>query len=115
MTNLMSSHHPRRGVAERPTVGRLGGLAADEVDRGEKAMSLSGGGSRAALFPRGALPRLKELGLRARTGTVGAVAGGSIVAALLATRVPWPLHGASRDWPERAAEPLRESASRNVR
>lgn len=115
MTNLMSGHHPRKGAAERPTVGRLGGLAADEVDRGEKALWLSGGGFRAALFHLGALTRLNELGLLARTGTVGAVAGGSIVAALLATRVPWPLHGAYRDWPERVAEPLREIARRNVR
>jgi hypothetical protein len=45
------------------------------------------------------LTRLNELGLLARTGTVGAVAGGSILAALLATRVRWQLHGAYRDWP----------------
>jgi hypothetical protein len=116
MTILMSGHSPtRRGPAERPTVGRLGGLAPDEADRGEKALWLAGGGFRAALFHLGALTRLNELGLLARTGTVGAVAGGSIVAALLATRVPWPLHGAHRDWPEQVAEPLRALASRNVR
>lgn len=115
MTNLMFGHPPRRGAAERPTVGRLGGLGSDEVDRGEKALWLAGGGFRAALFHLGALTRLNELGLLARTGTVGAVAGGSIVAALLATRVPWPLHGAYRDWPERIAEPMREISRRNVR
>src|SRR5882757_10996137 len=116
MTNLMSGHDfTRRGPADRATVGRLGGLAPDEVDRGEKALWLSGGGFRAALFHLGALTRLNELGLLARTGTVGAVAGGSIVAALLATRVPWPLHGAYRDWPERVAEPLRSIAQRNAR
>jgi hypothetical protein len=116
MTNPVSGHHfTRRGAAERATVGRLGGLEPDEVERGEKALWLSGGGFRAALFHLGALTRLNELGLLARTGTVGAVAGGSIVAALLATRVPWPLHGAYRDWPEHVAEPLREIARRNVR
>ena len=116
MTNLMFGHSfARRPSADHLTVGRLGGLAADEVDRGEKALWLAGGGFRAALFHLGALTRLNELGLLARTGTVGAVAGGSIVAALLATRVPWPLHGAYRDWPEQVAEPLREIARRNVR
>jgi hypothetical protein len=115
MAALMSGPFTRRGAADRPTVGRLGGLAADEVDRGEKALWLAGGGFRAALFHLGALTRLNELGLLARTGTVGAVAGGSIVAALLATRVPWPLHGAHRDWPEQVVDPLREIARRNVR
>lgn len=116
MTNLMSGHPRNRGTAAaRPTVGRLGGLAPGEVDRGEKALWLAGSGYRAALFHLGALTRLNELGLLARTGTVGAVDGGSIVAALLATRVPWPLHGAFRDWPEQVAEPLREIARHNVR
>jgi hypothetical protein len=116
MTNLMSGRSfTRRGAADDPTVGRLGGLAPDEVDRGEKALWLAGGGFRAALFHLGALTRLNELGLLARTGTVGAVAGGSVVAALLSTRVPWPLHGAYRDWPEQVVEPLREIARRNVR
>ncbi len=73
--------------AESLTLGRLGGLAPGEADRGEKALWLSGGGYRAALFHLGALTRLNELGLLAQTGTVGAVSGGSIVAALLATRV----------------------------
>jgi len=48
-------------------------------------------------------------------GTVGAVAGGSILAALLEARVPWPLEGTFRDWPERVAEPMREIARRNER
>jgi len=115
MTNLMFGHPPRMAAGERPTVGRLGGIANDEIERGEKALWLAGGGFRAALFHLGALTRLNELGLLSRTGTVGAVGGGSIVAALLATRVPWPLHGAYRDWPERVAEPLREITRRNVR
>lgn len=100
---------------EQPTLGRLGGFAPSEADRGEKALWLSGGGYRAALFHLGALTRLNELGMLGQLGTVGAVSGASIMAALLETRVPWPLHGAYRDWPERVAEPLREIARRNAR
>ena len=74
MTNLMSGPQPRRGAVERPTLGRLGGLASDEAERGERALWLAGGGFRAALFHLGALTRLNELGLLGRTGTVGAVA-----------------------------------------
>ncbi len=103
------------GLAAQPTLGRLGGLAPGEADRGEKALWLAGGGYRAALFHLGALTRLNELGILAQTGTVGAVAGGSIVAALLATRVSWPLDGGYREWPERVAEPMRAIARRNAR
>jgi hypothetical protein len=105
----------REGPAERPTLGRLGGLAPGEAERGEKALWLAGPGFRAALFHLGALTRLNELGMLAQTGAVGAVAGGSIVAAFLATRLPWPLQGAYRDWPERVAEPLREVARHDAR
>jgi hypothetical protein len=96
-------------------MGRFGGLTAVEADRGERALWLSGQGYRAALFHLGALTRLNELGLLAQVSTVGAVSGGSILAALLATRLPWPLHGACRDWPERVSRPLRSIAQRNVR
>jgi hypothetical protein len=104
------STHPR--VA---TLGRLGGLSPAEADRGERALWLSGDGYRAALFHLGALTRLNELGLLAQVSTVAAVSGGSIVAALLATKVPWPIHGAYREWPEQVARPLRAIAQRNAR
>jgi hypothetical protein len=107
------ANQPR--AAGRETLGRLGGLSPSEADRGERALWLAGAGYRAALFHLGALTRLNELGLLARIGTVGAVSGGSILAALLATRIPWPLQGAYRDWPEQVAEPMREIASRNAR
>ncbi len=97
------------------TLGRFGGLTATEADRGERALWLSGQGYRAALFHLGALTRLNEMGLLAQVGTVGAVSGGSILAALLATRVPWPLHGAFREWREQVARPLRAIARRNAR
>lgn len=97
------------------TVGRLGGLTRREAERGERALWLAGEGWRAALFHLGALTRLNEIGLLARLSTVGAVSGGGIMAALLATRVEWPLEGAYRDWPERVAEPLRALARRTAR
>jgi hypothetical protein len=106
---------PSSKSSEPPTLGRLGGLAPGEADRGEKALWLAGGGYRAALFHLGALTRLNELGILAQTGTVGAVSGGSIVAALLATRVPWPLQGGYREWPEQVVEPMRAIARRNAR
>lgn len=111
----MATGDRSRTASERATLGRLGGLSRREADRGERALWLAGDGYRGALFHLGALTRLNELGLLAQLGTVGAVSGGSILAALLATRVPWPLHGAFRDWPERVAEPLRAIARRNVR
>jgi patatin-like phospholipase len=97
------------------TLGRLGGLGPGEADRGEKALWLSGSGYRAALFHLGALTRLNELGLLGQIETVAAVSGGSIVAAVLATGIEWPLQGAYRDWPERVAEPMRAIARRNAR
>lgn len=110
--NLYQSRLPGRSAG---TLGRLAGLGPGEADRGEKALWLSGGGYRAALFHLGALTRLNELGLLGQIDTVGAVAGGSIMAALVATRVSWPLRGAYRDWPEQVAEPMRAIARRNAR
>ncbi len=97
------------------TLGRLGGLTAAEADRGERALWLSGDGYRAALFHLGALTRLNELGMLAQVKTIGAVSGGSILAALLAANVDWPLDGAYRAWPEQVARPMRAIARRNVR
>ncbi len=96
---------------ERPTAGRLSGLSPGEADRGERALWLSGDGQRAALFHLGALRRLNELGLLAGLGTIGAASGGSIAAAVLATRVEWPLEGNCSEWEEQVAEPLRAIAS----
>ncbi len=78
---------------------------------GSATLRIGGGGYRAALFHLGALTRLNELGLLARVDTVGAIGGGSILAAMLAARVPWPLHGSFPEWPEAVAAPLREIAA----
>src|SRR3954454_8200632 len=102
MSNPVRLVSERRGIPPdaAATLGRLGGLTTTEADRGERALLLSGQGYRAGLFHLGALTRLNELGLLAQVSTVGAVSGGSILAALLATQVPWPLQGAFREWRE---------------
>jgi hypothetical protein len=83
--------------------------------RNGKVLCLSGEGYRAALFHLGALTRLNQLGLLAGTETIGASGGGSILAALLAVRIPWPLEGIFPQWTEAVAEPLREIARSNLR
>ena len=100
---------PRPGA--RTTLGRLGGLAPREADRGERMLWLSGDGYRAALFHLGALARLNELGLLGQIGTVGAVSGGSVAAAVLAARAGWPFESDCPEWGERVAEPLRALAA----
>ncbi len=92
-------------------MGRLNGLSPLEVDRGERALWLSGDGHRAALFHLGALTRLNELGLLSGLARIGAASGGSIAAAVLETRLRWPLSGPCADWEERVALPLRELAA----
>ncbi|HWB69163.1 MAG TPA: patatin-like phospholipase family protein, partial [Solirubrobacterales bacterium] len=102
--------------SEERTLGRLVGVGSGRAGgQSETTLVLTGGGWRAALFHLGALTRLNELGMLGQLDTVGAVAGGGILAALLATRVPWPLSGAFREWPEQVAAPMRELARRNAR
>jgi hypothetical protein len=81
--------------------------------RRENTLCLSGAGYRAALFHLGALTRLNELGMLTGIETVGAAGGGSILAALLATRVPWPLRDCYPDWPAAVAKPMRGIARDN--
>jgi Patatin-like phospholipase/Vacuolar protein sorting-associated protein 62 len=93
----------------------VNGEAATFGLRRDSMLCLSGGGYRAALFHLGALTRLNELGLLAGVETIYGVGGGSILGALLAARIPWPLQGAFRDWPEAIAEPMREISRRHGR
>src|SRR5687767_11992601 len=75
------------------THSRSGHLAPPISERAGIALCLSGGGYRAALFHLGALRRLDELAILPRITTISSVSGGSIVNALLATRLrPWPKH-----------------------
>jgi NTE family protein len=79
------------------------------------ALCLSGGGFRATLFHLGATCRLNELGLLSQVNTITSVSGGSILAAHLATSIPWPLRGPFSDWDTAVAQPMRRFAGRNIR
>jgi NTE family protein len=89
-------------------------LPAPEGQRQGIGLCLSGGGFRAALFHLGALRRLHELGVLAKLWTISSVSGGSVAAAHLATRLPWPAPE-TVDWDKRVAGTFRGFASRNVR
>jgi len=99
---------PATTIAERyrPERGRAG-----------TALCLSGGGFRATLFHLGALRRLNETGVLAKLDTVSSVSGGSIMAAMLATRAPWPVSAPIPPdiWERDIAAPVRAFASRNMR
>jgi NTE family protein len=90
-----------------------------ERERAGNALCLSGGGFRATLFHLGALRRLNETGVLAKLDTITSVSGGSIMAALLATRAPWPLLTKgplpADVWERDVAAPTRRFASRNLR
>lgn len=86
-------------------------------ERSGTALCLSGGGFRATLFHLGGLRRLNETGVLAKLDTITSVSGGSIMAAALATRAPWPLAAPIPPdvWERDVAEPVRRFASRNLR
>jgi NTE family protein len=81
-------------------------------------LCLSGGGSRAMLFHAGALLRLNELGLLAKTLRISSVSGGSITAGVLGTR--WsklvfdPVSGVAPDFESIVVEPIRRFARKNI-
>lgn len=81
------------------------------------ALALSGGGYRAALFHLGAVRRLNELGVLHQIDTISSVSGGSIFAAHLATRIPWPLRGPlpAEEWQKTVAAPFHEFTKRDIR
>lgn len=80
-------------------------------------LCLSGGGYRAALFHLGATRRLDELGLLTSLRTVSSVSGGSVLAGVLATGLPWPLSsnvGFAR-FEGAVAQPMRDLSARDIR
>jgi len=89
-----------------------------EKERQGMALSLSGGGFRAALFHLGSLRRLNEVGLLSRMNTISSVSGGSIANGLLAkvwpALVPGP-GGVFGNFPEAYEAPLRAFCSKNLR
>ena len=91
--------------------------AAPKHTRRGIALALSGGGYRAALFHLGAARRLNELGVLHQIDTISSVSGGSIFAAHLATRIPWPLQGPlpGAQWETTVAAPFREFTKRDIR
>ena len=82
-----------------------------------RALCLSGGGYRAALFHLGAVRRLNELGILAQLDTVSGVSGGSILANLVADpRLDFTRSdGLVGGFEDHVADPLRRLASRNIR
>src|SRR5262245_5334708 len=88
-----------------------------ERERAGNALCLSGGGFRATLFHLGALRRLNETGVLAKLDTITSVSGGSIMAALLATRAPWPITDPipADVWERDVAVPTRRFVGRNLR
>ena len=90
-------------------------LAPEKSKRKGVALCLSGGGYRAALFHLGALRRLDELGVLPRITTISSVSGGSIVNAMMATRLsPWPTEAHDKNF-NGFAEDLRELTTHNIR
>src|SRR5689334_14065819 len=82
--------------------------------RSGKALCVSGGGFRAALFHLGALRRLNETGLLSKLTTISSVSGGSVVSGLLAK--VWselakdrdPVSGVFRTFEALCEKPLRK-------
>lgn len=101
---------PTLGLLAGPAIGNFGGGGIADSHRA--TLSIAGDGYRAALFHLGALTRINELGLLSRVDTVGAAGGGSILAAVLAARVPWPLSGTFPEWPEAVTMPMRQLTGR---
>jgi NTE family protein len=88
-----------------------------ERERAGNALCLSGGGFRATLFHLGALRRLNETGVLAKLDTISSVSGGSIMAAMLATRASWPVTAPipADVWEREIAAPTRRFVGRNLR
>jgi NTE family protein len=88
-----------------------------ERERAGNALCLSGGGFRATLFHLGALRRLNETGVLAKLDTISSVSGGSIMAAMLATRAPWPVAAPipADVWERDVAAPTRRFVTHNLR
>jgi NTE family protein len=95
-------------------------LPLPKGQRRGKALALSGGGYRAALFDLGALRRLNELGVLTRLDTITSVSGGSVASAQLARHrlehpEDWKAKRPIARFEEEIAEPLRECARHDIR
>src|SRR5262245_25659255 len=95
-------------------------LPEPKQNRRGRALALSGGGYRAALFDLGAVRRLNELGVLTRLSTITSVSGGSVASAQLARHrlqhpEQWRAHEAISRFEDEIAEPLRQFARRDIR
>src|SRR5437879_8062900 len=95
-----------------------GQQAQPNTERTGSALSLSGGGFRAALFHLGALRRLNEVGLLSELNTITSVSGGSIANGLLAKA--WPTltpngAGTFTNFEPAYEAPLRDFCSHDLR
>jgi NTE family protein len=88
---------------------------APKPERKGIGLCLSGGGFRASLFHLGALRRLNDLNLLGSLRTISSVSGGSIVAAHIASVIPWPLTGPLDDWNERVVRPFLAFTRQDIR
>jgi NTE family protein len=88
-------------------------LPSDE--RSGKALCLSGGGYRAALFHLGAVRRLSELGLLGELTAISGVSGGSIFAAHLAKHIGELHEGRFAHYEGTIAAPFRDFVKHDVR
>jgi NTE family protein len=98
--------------------GRRRYLPQPREARQRRALCMSGGGYRAALFHLGALRRLNELGLLSTIDTFTSVSGGSIMAAQLATFLTRAKREAGKPvegFEEGVADPMRAFAAMDVR
>ena len=88
-----------------------------KIEQQKNALTLSGGGFRAALFHLGALRRLNELGILSTIDTITSVSGGSIIAAHLAQKMrPWPAAGtAFEGWENQVAASFRRFIATDIR
>ncbi|MGO4775086.1 patatin-like phospholipase family protein, partial [Lysobacter sp. 2RAB21] len=102
----------------------LAAASGGAKDREGRALCLSGGGYRAALFHLGGLLRLHETGVLAGLGMVSSVSGGSIVSAWLACRyldTRRDEHESFAAWSDRidfrasVVEPFRAVVARDLR
>jgi NTE family protein len=107
-------------VETQPDYGLSAYLPEPKETRKGRALALSGGGYRAALFDLGALRRLNELGVLTRLNTITSVSGGSVAAAQLARHrldhpESWREGRRIERFEDEIAAPLREFARHDIR
>lgn len=93
------------------------GVQAPAPPIAPRALCLSGGGYRAALFHLGVVTRLNEIGALGKFDTISSVSGGSILSAFLVRHIPgWPAEGEIvPDWDTAVVAPFLKATAVDVR